>query len=94
MRNRSRLEFTDAVHATQYRQAGWPAFCSICREKAKTTGPALALANNANPANAERRFHARVIAGPDPAVKTQVLPPRRILRISRRPAGGITAGKV
>ncbi|WP_274629453.1 hypothetical protein [Arvimicrobium flavum] len=35
---------------------------SICREKAKTTGPARALANNANPTNGGQRFHGRFIA--------------------------------
>ena len=44
-------------------------FCLFGR-RTKTTGPALALADNANLANGEDRFHARVIARGPVAVKT------------------------
>ena len=59
----------------------WAFVLSCLREKAKTSGPARALANNANAANGERRFHRR------PYRPCRLLPSSRILSPQRLPPG-------
>ncbi|RFC69122.1 hypothetical protein DY251_03255 [Mesorhizobium denitrificans] len=56
-------------------------------DEAKTSGPAIALADNANAANDERRFHKRLIAPLGVAVK-----PRSGNKFSKTPGrrGSVT----